>query len=291
MVDQGGATMPPPHEPPAAEEPAAAADMQATGLGLLELPTELVDQILRKLSIGPRLALAGACKPLDEAVAQSPVWRVLSFAHWPRSGPKLTDKGLARLLTKIDARTNLVSLNLQNCTGWLDGSGLKPLEGALQLTQLDLRTGHPFGVITRHMVNFLPFAQMTRLRAPSRAGFDNLYDLGCSYAYKHAADEKREPAATPSRCAFCTVAICSNCVQDKRDGLKVLCTGCGLKACRTCRKLKPLPKCDGCEGLICHSCCLGPEDEETNLCPMCYAEEEEGSYGSEDYGSEDYLDY
>ena len=79
----------------------------------------------------------GQCtKNLRRVCSDGSLWTHLSF---PTAGARrLTDNMLAKLLTRVQAHTHMVSLSLTNCMR-LDCSGLEPLRGSAVLRTIDLR--------------------------------------------------------------------------------------------------------------------------------------------------------
>lgn len=311
----------------AAAEPAATADKATVDdtppLLFSDLPTELQLEVVTHLKPTKGLAhlvelqrLAASCKALDQLVSTAPIWRRLRFNK--DSGPKMTDEGLRRLLTKINAHGCMESLKLHFCRH-VRGHGLQPLQGALLLKDLDLRTG-PWGVgqsqegalIVDQLIGSL--TQLTSFHAhvgfvrcvaslPKPNSLAFIPGNVCSLSRKHQGDaKKKKPAAAELKsCGFCTLSVCAHCIQKKRDELSVACGSCHRLACRTCSKLKMTVKCDHCGDKVCDLCTMETPAGDL-VCPDCMAselDEEEFGYSDEDdgfdsddpYDSEDPYDF
>ena len=145
---------------------------------LAELPVDLQQLVVRKMGsrgdcIVDLQRLACTSKAMDRMVTQAPIWRKLTFSK--TTGPGMDDDSLRRLLIKVNAHANMKKLELFFCKR-VTGVGLSPLQGALQLKELDLRTGstslpgdpgHPETAgIGYDKVTFLPFGQLTSFFGP-----------------------------------------------------------------------------------------------------------------------------
>ena len=201
----------------------------------------------------------GQCtKNLRRVCSDGSLWTHVTFPL--RGAMGLTDIMPAKLLTRVQARTHMVSLRLTNCFR-LDCSGLEPLRGSAVLRTVDLRRQlfgdyRPLANGARTLLRDL-MPQLQSLLMTTHDTF-SLTDSLLHPRPPVVCFMCRElvPGAMPSdyietfNCHSCNRTHCSHCA----DTSWRRCDDCGDGTCYFCRATDEYDDDDDGEGCLCQEC-------------------------------------
>lgn len=272
---------------------------------LASLPSDVMVRVNEFLHLHERIHFASSSKKLQKLIYQdcTPLWREIDFSsiNW-EAKRLLTDERLSSLLTRVNARTVMKSLNLDGC-GKLVGSGIEPLRNSKVLEAISLRS-LPFvqnlrpDIIIPILRTMIPFQlkhvcfretyDTTLMDKGPREFTDFLRDLRaarledarhgeipCSACKMAVSKPSLQLVPTvcglPSfSCGGCTKSFCrhTSCPTALND-----CAFCGDVSCDTCASVF---QCDSCHLKQCEPC--GNERScdscSKHLCAECFYENE-----------------
>jgi hypothetical protein len=296
------------------------AHKQASSHGIEALQPNLMIEILEYANLPEILALASASSGLRRTVYKksSGLWTHLDFSTLPlTTRARLTDKSLAGLLKRVNAKHVTKTLNLANCAN-LDGGGLSPLRHSRRLESVDLRRESPnlneerravreLRTMIHHKLSYVRFHQDS-MHSNDGCVVNFLRDLHaaklkqalekkfkCNACGDAVADESRQlvPNVTgvpPFQCNDCKNVYCLGTACTVHLSI---CVACGGAKCARCDDNKTII-CDACARSYCNECadssfakCLGCKEVSCafcrSVCATCdstfcsYCVESEGS--------------
>ena len=246
---------------------AEAAAREAAKPALQNLSDDLLLDVCKLLPQTNLGRLCATSQNLRRVASHGSLWTHLSFPK--ASAPKLTDRRLAALLARIDAKNHLVHISLVGCKQ-IDGTGLLPLNGSTVLRTIDLRRAY----VKQNEYRFKPLApsaveilkpMLTRLETVRV----NVLDTSNFTVPQHG-----QQVAACSHCRELVPAQVETSISTMTFGA---CGTCPRRACQTCRKAM-YRNCSNCGSSTCYNC-LELDDDGDYICMDCLEYGSDGEFG------------
>ena len=271
------------------------AAQQANNPTLANLSDDLLLDCCKLLPVTSLVSFSACSKNLREVANHGSLWTQLSIP--PESAAGLTDRSLAGLLQRVDAKNYMTLISLTGCSQ-IDGSGLWPLHDSTALRAIDLRRfeldqgdlrARPLATSAqRFLVQMIPrldsvlvtdsdvSLSLTQLGPGTSASASKfcltLAEAGLAVAdspcilchelmpaSKAAAQARRWTGPRLHKCSSCRRSFCREC----EDASFRECCDCGLWRCNSCLEFED-----------------ADDEEEIYLCDAgCYLYEGYGSDG------------
>ena len=234
----------------ATEEAAQQANIPA----LANLSDDLLLDCCKLLPVTSLVSFSACSKNLRQVANDGSLWTQLSIP--PESAARLTDRSLADLLQRVDAKNYMASISLMGCNR-INCSGLWPLHDSTALRTIDLRRAK------------LDRGQVRALRLTTSAEQFVVQMLPCldsvligksksASKLRLAIAEAGLPVADSRPCNSCHELVPSVC-----EGVRPLtkCSSCRRKFCLECKDTF-FRECVYCGILMCNRCLVFDGDDD-----------------------------
>lgn len=260
------------------------------------LKPNLMTKVLEFGNLQDRLSFASVSKHARRVVMKEckELWIHLDFSILsPSVRSNLTDKHLAGLLKRVNAKHVTQSLILASCNN-IDGSGLTPVRRSKVLSVVDLRRGYDSeSRAVKELRTMIPY-KLSHVRFNHSIASYGANDAVTIFMRDLAAAKQKQALQDQTKCNACGTLVvdesrqlvanvtglppfqCNECHKSYCLGgttcpIKMeICASCGGAKCATCDK-ETTKTCDSCSMSYCKDCasfteCLGCKGVSCNDC-------------------------
>ena len=229
------------------DDAAEEAAQQANNPALANLSDDLLFDCCKLLPVTSLVGFGACSKNLRQVANHGSLWTQLSIP--PESAAGLTDRSLAGLLQRVDAKNYMTLISLTGCSQ-IDGSGLWPLHDSTALRAIDLRRAKldrgrfKARRLATSAEQFLEQA-LPRLdsvlitssksasklrRTLAEAGLTIADSRPCVLCHELVPSASEGVRPLTFECGYCIREFCFEC----QDAFFRDCSECGIRACNRC---------------------------------------------------------